>query len=404
MSWSDFAKNFNDVYGAFNNTFKNIKAAEISDWEVEDEMVEGVRTGNKLYGGQVLKPDYQQRDLDQIQYKALGDLMTKYGDAAGGLKMKLDANTLRGAESDVRVKEGTEETRVAQEKANLEGKVLNNKGQVIQNKGYVLDNEGKRLANQGMVEDNYTKMMSNEEAAMKLEQDKLFNEGLTAWQQNVRDGMYENEDEKYQGFLGFVKDINPTLGVELEEKYSKADLQKMLTKASKTSQEVNDVLINGYKDTVGINAVKAYIDDRNGDKIDVDYRPREGGGFELVAMDKGGTVLQTIASGKTEQDVLNGVIYYATPSGSIGLEKDYVDQQLKLSQIKKNNQSGGLGETLKDFTTAALPYSTDQASFIDNVRNQYNAYKEVLGGLRNNGNDEEEFNRLSPNVQIRTRP
>ena len=382
MSWKDFANNFNAVYGAFNDTFRDMDAADISSWEVEDELdANGVATGKKLYGGQVLPDKYTQTDLDRMQYKALSDVFTKYGDAAGGLKMRLDANRLGKEESDTRVALATEgnkvensNTSVDQNKANL--KQTNVKTENIETN---TDLTNKKI--EGQEQANIAAMRENEWAALKFDQDKLQNQALLDYQANVKNGVYKNQEEGYKDYISKLKNINPEIGAAMEAKYNAQDLKKILDGAAKTSAEVQKSLIDGYGGKVGIDAAIAYIDDKNGLDIGVEKRPRDGGGFAIVATGKNGEVLDVISEGRDETDLKNGLFYWSSPGGSVKLSEQIYANQLTESKIKSNNASGGLSN--QKLVENIIPF-TDGTK--EDLEKKVNDAKSVLQGLNGNKN------------------
>jgi len=382
MSWKEFANNFNAVYGAFNDTFRDMDAADISSWEVEDELdANGVATGKKLYGGQVLPDKYTQTDLDRMQYKALSDVFTKYGDAAGGLKMRLDANRLGKEESDTRVALATEgnkvensNTSVDQNKANL--KQTNVKTENIETN---TDLTNKKI--EGQEQANIAAMRENEWAALKFDQDKLQNQALLDYQANVKNGVYKNQEEGYKDYISKLKNINPEIGAAMEAKYNAQDLKKILDGAAKTSAEVQKSLIDGYGGKVGIDAAIAYIDDKNGLDIGVEKRPRDGGGFAIVATGKNGEVLDVISEGRDETDLKNGLFYWSSPGGSVKLSEQIYANQLTESKIKSNNASGGLSN--QKLVENIIPF-TDGTK--EDLEKKVNDAKSVLQGLNGNKN------------------
>jgi len=401
MSWKEFANNFNSVYGAFNNTFKNMKAGEISEWEVEDELdADGVATGNKLFGGQVLPTNYTQADLDERQYRALSDVYTKFGDAAGGLKMRLDANKLRNEQSKTRVQENTEGNQVT-----LSGLEVDEKKVDIENKEKDLETKDKniKLTDEkiiGQQEANQAAMMKNEFAAMKLDQDKLQNEALTTYQLNVKEGMYENDEEAYKDFIRMQKEINPEVGAAMEAKYDKQDIQKILNNSTKTAAEINDSLINGYDGKSGIDAAMAYIDKKNGLDIGVELIERDGGGMAIVATGADGQVLDVIAEGRDANDLKSGLFYYSTPGGSVKLEEQIYSFQKTESEIKKNNKGLSNNDTFNQkIVQTVAPYATNAEDLNQKVNDAVNVYK-GLGGTGNNSSDTG-YVEIAPGVKVK---
>ena len=401
MSWKEFANNFNSVYGAFNNTFKNMKAGEISDWEVEDELdANGVATGNKLFGGQVLPTNYTQADLDERQYRALSDVYTKFGDAAGGLKMRLDANKLRNEQSKTRVQENTEGNQVT-----LSGLEVDEKKVDIENKEKDLETKDKniKLTDEkiiGQQEANQAAMMKNEFAAMKLDQDKLQNEALTTYQLNVKEGMYENDEEAYKDFIRMQKEINPEVGAAMEAKYDKQDIQKILNNSTKTAAEINDSLINGYDGKTGIDAAMAYIDKKNGLDIGVELIERDGGGMAIVATGADGQVLDVIAEGRDANDLKSGLFYYSTPGGSVKLEEQIYSFQKTESEIKKNNKGLSNNDTFNQKIVQTIaPYATNAEDLNQKVGDAVNVYK----GLNATGNNQSGagYVEIAPGVKVK---
>lgn len=76
--WQQFADNFNSVYGSFTTAAKNFEAAKVMKNDFKDE------SGVGLSGA----------ELDRARYKALADIYTKYGDAAGGLALRANQAAL----------------------------------------------------------------------------------------------------------------------------------------------------------------------------------------------------------------------------------------------------------------------------------------------------------------------
>lgn len=76
--WQQFADSFNAVYGTFNKAFEDIETSKLMKQEFKDD------AGNALAGD----------DLDRARYRALADIKTKYGDAAGGLALRSNAAAL----------------------------------------------------------------------------------------------------------------------------------------------------------------------------------------------------------------------------------------------------------------------------------------------------------------------
>jgi hypothetical protein len=76
--WQQFADSFNSVYGTFNKAFEDIETSKLMKQEFKDD------AGNALAGD----------DLDRARYRALADIKTKYGDAAGGLALRSNAAAL----------------------------------------------------------------------------------------------------------------------------------------------------------------------------------------------------------------------------------------------------------------------------------------------------------------------
>jgi len=384
MSWKDFANNFNAVYGAFNDTFRDMDAADIADWEVEDELdANGVATGKKLYGGQVLPDNYTQTDLDRMQYKALSDVYTKYGDAAGGLKMRLDANRLDKERSETDVQLQT-----------AGNQVTNSDTSVLQNQANVADTQAStanKIANtkftntktEGQQQANIAAIRENEWAALKFDQDKLQNNALLEYQANVKNGVYKTQEEGYQDYISKLKNINPEIGAAMEAKYNAQDLKKILDGAAKTSAEVQKSLTEGYGGKVGIDAAIAYIDDKNGLDIGVEKRARDGGGFAIVATGKNGEVLDVISEGRDETDLKNGLFYWSSPGGSVKLSEQIYANQLTESQIKKNNKSGGGLVDNQKLVTNIVPF-TDGTK--EDLEQKVNDASEVLKGLNSKTN------------------
>lgn len=385
MSWKEFANNFNSVYGAFNNTFKNMKAKEISDWEVEDELdADGVATGNKIYGGQVLPTNYTQADLDERQYRALGDVYTKFGDAAGGLKLRLDANKLRKGQSETRVQEGSEDALIEKPGIENENTKANTKLTNAKTDATEVGTDLTKEKIKGQKESNYAAMMQNELTAMRLDQDKLQNEALTTYQMNVKDGMYENDEEAYKDFIRMQKQINPEVGAAMEAKYDKQDIQKILNNSTKTAAEIQDSLINGYDGKTGIDAAIAYIDKKNGLDIGVELRNRDGGGMAIVAVDKDGNPIDVIAEGRDQNDLKSGLFYYSTPGGSVKLEEQIYSFQKTESEIKANNNKGLSNNTKfnQEIVKTVAPYASGAEDLNQKVNDAVNVYK----GLNATGN------------------
>lgn len=76
--WQQFSDSFNAVYGTFNKAFEDIETSKLMKQEFKDD------AGNALAGD----------DLDRARYRALADIKTKYGDAAGGLALRSNAAAL----------------------------------------------------------------------------------------------------------------------------------------------------------------------------------------------------------------------------------------------------------------------------------------------------------------------
>ena len=79
--WQQFTDNFNSVYGSFTTLAKNIESKKAMDEEYTDD------NGIALTGA----------DLERAQIRALSDVYTKYGDAAGGLGLRASLAQIESA-------------------------------------------------------------------------------------------------------------------------------------------------------------------------------------------------------------------------------------------------------------------------------------------------------------------
>jgi hypothetical protein len=96
--WQQFSDNFSAVYGTLNKTFEDFESGKVMRQEFKDE------AGGALSGDA----------LDRARYKALADIKTKYGDAAGGLSMRTNYAQLESADFDNELNRATREDQIYQ--------------------------------------------------------------------------------------------------------------------------------------------------------------------------------------------------------------------------------------------------------------------------------------------------
>lgn len=175
--WQQFADNFNSVYGTFNNVGKTIGSKKVMSEEYKD-------MDGKLLEGTA---------LDQKRNEELAKVYTKYGDAAGGLKLRqsnaeLEAK-LRGNELQEKIfnqlvlNAGLKNQKLTADIDQTETKTEGDKLDNDLNAGLnPLKIEGQEIANQGGILDNTGKGLANEQSAAmnpkKLAEQDLTNEGL----------------------------------------------------------------------------------------------------------------------------------------------------------------------------------------------------------------------------------
>ena len=117
--WQQFSDNYEAMNSTFNKYFSNKKNREIMDEEVETVYSkdaglsqhasgEGVGTGTKWrYGGQTYDKQITPSQLTGLRNSRLADVATRYGDAEGAMKMRIDQATLRGLDDQHALDKGT---------------------------------------------------------------------------------------------------------------------------------------------------------------------------------------------------------------------------------------------------------------------------------------------------------
>jgi hypothetical protein len=175
--WQQFADNFNSVYGTFNNLGKTIGSKKVMSEEYKD-------MDGKLLEGTA---------LDQKRNEELSKVYTRYGDAAGGLKLRQS-----NAELEAKLRGNDLQEKIFNQlvlNAGLKNKKLEAdvNATTTSTDGQKLDNElnaglnplkidAQGISNEGGKLDNTAKGLTNDQSAAMnpklLEQQDLTNRGL----------------------------------------------------------------------------------------------------------------------------------------------------------------------------------------------------------------------------------
>ena len=382
--WAQFAENFESTYTLGNK----LRQAYDTKQVMNDEKFMGAATDDKKAGaGFGLSGDA----LEKARYKALGDIATKYGDSAGGLanrtaladlnakdrQNKMDENTfayrerIEGllAEKALKAKTGVDVSTAglnnASENRIRELTPYEIKKMEAQTDG--LDAETARLtltqdsAVAATIAENNLKLaqfktdLSNvdlrddaQAQKFRAEAEKFKLDGENArlalmetyafqdYAKQVQAGDFADMGAAKDAYLSVVATFNPIKASEMSVKYSSEEIARIANDGLKIQSEVSSLLQTPGPD--GLNNIKAYFDDKNGDDVGVQLEiDPETGAVRMFETDAEGTNVGDLFTAANQEEARGQIQSIATYGNATAYAEQLFSRTVNQAGLAKTN-------------------------------------------------------------------
>lgn len=348
--WAQFAENFESGY----KMVSKVRQAYDTNQIMDDEkfLAEGGGGYNAETGAA-----YDGEDLEMQRYKALGDVATKYGDAAGGLSNRQALEGLRQSKRDNRIGEATEQNTIAlkglmvnQARANVASTQTNTaiadqelsdlrnsqewrqysqteayRADVAQS-GYILQTAD--LKTQAGME-AYTTQIRNDYAnqnTAKLEELKSL--GFLNHAERFQNNEFETAEEAKDAYIQVVMQFDPFKAKELDSKYDAEEIGDIANMGAKYQAQINRMM----QQSGGLKQFSNFIDKENGPDTGVVFTNGKEGVWSLTETDKDGAVINELFNVKSEAEARAAIQEISTYGNAAG----YYEKVLSRKADKKN--------------------------------------------------------------------
>ena len=401
--WAQFAENFESTYTLGNK----LRQAYDTKQVMNDEKFLGAATDDKKAGaGFGLSGDA----LEKARYKALGDIATKYGDSAGGLANRTALADLNAKDRNNRIDANNEQYTTALRGLIAQNAALANIDNTKSSTGLNAANtadvlaltpekvkklqadisesgartDASTIANTSALarqpsadatavaenklllaqfETDLTNVDLRDDAQaqkFRAEAEKFKLDGENArlalmetyafqdYAKQVQAGDFADMGAAKDAYLSVVATFNPIKASEMSVKYSSEEIARIANDGLKIQSEVSSLLQTPGPD--GLNNIKAYFDDKNGDDVGVQLEiDPETGAVRMFETDAEGTNVGDLFTAANQEEARSQIQSIAT----YGNATAYAEQL-----FSRTVNEAGLSKT--DAETTVLGAQADQ--------------------------------------------
>jgi hypothetical protein len=382
--WAQFAENFESTYGIVSK----VKQAYDTKQVMNDEKFMGAATDDKKAGaGFGLSGDA----LEKARYKALGDIATKYGDSAGGLANRTALADLNAKDRNNRIDANNEQYTTALQGLLAQNAALadinNTKSRTglnnvntdrirdltpLEIKKYEADIGGlnAETARLTLTQDSAVKRANVEndlaaqtaDGAIKnldlsiqadreefkvriqqaftagnlAQQGELESQAFLDYTTRFQDGEFATPKDATRAYINTVAMFNPNKARDMVTKYTEDEIAAIANDGLKIQSEVSSLLQTPGPD--GLNNVKAYFDDKNGDDVGVQLEiDPETGAVRMFETDAEGTNIGDLFTAANETEARSQIQSIATYGNATAYAEQLFSRTVNQAGLDKTN-------------------------------------------------------------------
>lgn len=151
------------------------------------------------------------------------------------------------------------------------------------------------------------------------------NQFLTDWAQTADQSDPDSVATLVQG----IKALDPQMGMELEQRYGEHELWRIANDSVSYKAEANAILSQE-----GLEGLRAWIDNSNGNDGVVIEGGDDGGPVRLVETDPEGNATRVIAEGRDGREFRENLQGYLDPTNMLAISEQQYENQLKAAQAE----------------------------------------------------------------------
>ena len=350
--WAQFAENFESGYKMVSKVRQAYDTKQIMD--DEKFLVEGGGGFNVDTGAA-----YEGDALEMERYKALGNVATKYGDAAGGLSNRTALEGLRTANRQNRIGDATEQNTIAlkglmveQAKANVASTQVNTGiaseelsdkrhgrkwRQYSQSKAYeaaVAESdyilETADLKTQAGNAAYITKIQQSYAAGTTAETEQLSSLGFLNYAERFAAGEFATTEDASDAYLNVVMQFDPMKAKELHSKYTADEIGDIANTGAKYQARINRMI----QQPNGIKQFSNFIDKENGDDTGVVFTNGTDGVWSLTETDKDGAVINELFNVKSEAEARSAIQEISTYGNATSYYEKVLSRKADTANLK----------------------------------------------------------------------
>ena len=350
--WAQFAENFASGYKMAHKVRQAYDTNQIMD---DEKFLADGGGGFNAETGEAYEGDA----LEMERYKALGNVATKYGDAAGGLSNRTALEGLRTANRQNRIGDATEQNTIALKGlmvqqaqadvastttdtgiANQElGDLRNSKKwrqysqtkayeAEVANSDYILQTADLRTqAGQAA----YTAQIKRSYAdGTTAETDQLSSLGFKDYAERYEAGEFKTTEEASDAYLNVVMQFDPIKAKELHSKYTANEIGDIANKGAMYQAKINRMI----QQPNGLKQFSNFIDKENGDNTGVVFTNGTDGVWSLTETDKDGAVINELFNVKSEAEARSAIQEISTYGNATSYYEKVLSRKADTANLK----------------------------------------------------------------------